>query len=77
MTTSYTTKTTITDTHLILESTIGSELITNVVTRGPNENLDLRNFIVLNKEKADVLLNTDSDQNIIARQQITRTGTKV
>lgn len=77
MTTSYITKTTITDTHIILESTIGSELVTNVVIRGPNEDLDMRNFLVGHKEKADVLLSTDSTARITARQQITITGTKV
>lgn len=71
MNTSYLTETTITDTHIIVKSSIGNQVKTNIVARGPNEDTDLRAASVAHKQLADNTLATDSPERIRARAEAT------
>jgi predicted nucleic acid-binding protein len=70
MTTTYSTKTTILDNFIIIESLIGSQTITNIVTRGPNEDMDLKAIAISHKQQADVILTTDQPQALSTRLSI-------
>lgn len=72
MTTSYTTKTTFTDNHIIIESMIGGEQKIDVIARGENEDIDLQTVSVAHKLFASTTLGTDIGMAGMAR--VTRTA---
>ena len=74
MTTTYSTKTTILDNFIIIESLIGSQTITAVVARGPNEDMDTKDAALSHKQQADIILSTDQPQALATRLSIDKTN---
>lgn len=70
MTTQYSTTTKITNNFIIIESIIGSSLITDIVTRGPNEDIAMKAVVLSHKQQADVILSTDQPPMMATRQSI-------
>lgn len=64
----YTTKTTIMNDLILVESLMGNEQKISVVNRGPQENRDLAQVIVQHKQQADVILSTSTPQQLLQRQ---------
>lgn len=70
MTKTYSTRVTITDTRIVVETLANNQLLVDTCTRGINENIAIAEFALRHKQQADELLETDTPERIEARKLV-------